>query len=111
MRLATLIGFHLAALTLDGAAAEPILGCGLDGLELTTHAAGSPGSRRFRILKVESHFWRLHGPEVNDLKPDGYVKVLIEGGGRRYVIELTYSRYGMPANCGVAADATPESVR
>ena len=111
VKAAALIGLLLAALTSDGAAAEPILGCRLDGLELTTEAAGGSGGRRFRVLKVESHFWRLHGPEVNDFKPDGYVKVLIEGDGRRYVVVQTYSRYGMPANSGVSADATPERVR
>ena len=106
-----MIGLLTVALTLDGAVADPVLGCKLDGLELTTDAPGVSGGRRFRVLKVESHFWRLHSPEVNDFKPDGYVKVLIEGRGRRYVVVQTYNRYGMPANSGVSADATPERIR
>lgn len=80
-------------------------------MELTTGAAGSPKPRRFRDLKVESRFWPLHGPEVNDFKPDGYVKVLIKGDGGRYVIVQTYSRYGMPANSGISAEATPERIK
>ena len=108
---AAMIALLGAVLAVDVAVAEPILGCRLDGLELTTDAAESPEGRRFRVLKVESHFWRLHGPEVNDFKPDGYVKVLVEGGGRRYVIAQRYSRYGWPANTGVSADATPERIR
>jgi hypothetical protein len=108
---AAIIGLFGSVLAVGVAAAEPILGCKLDGLELTTDAAGSPEPRRFRVLKVESRFWRLRGPEVNDFKPDGYVKVLIEGDGRRYVIAQTYSRYGMPANSGVSAEATPERIK
>ncbi|TXM66983.1 hypothetical protein FV226_22700 [Methylobacterium sp. WL12] len=106
-----MIGLLTVALTLDVAVADPVLGCKLDGLELATDAPGVLGGGRFRVLKVESRFWRLHGPGVNDFKPDGYVKVLIEGDGRRYVIVQTYSRYGMPANSGVSADATPERVK
>lgn len=105
------VGLVGAGLAVGGAGADPVLGCRLDGLELTIDAPRSLGGRRFRVLKVESRFWRLHGPEVNDFKPDGYVKILIEGDGRRYVITQTYSRYGMPANSGISADATPERIK
>ncbi|TXM76598.1 hypothetical protein FV218_06535 [Methylobacterium sp. WL69] len=47
---------------------------------------------------------------MNDFKPDGYVKILIEGSGRRYVIAQTYSRFGMPANSGISAEATPDRI-
>jgi len=108
---AALIGFLGTNLTVGMAGADPVLGCRLDGLELTTDAPGSVGGRRFRVLKVESRFWRMHGPEVNDFKPDGYVKILIEGDGHRYVVAQTYSRYGMPANSGLSADATPGRIK
>ena len=108
---AIILGLVCAIFAAGEVRAEPALGCKLDGLELAEETPEGFGSQRFRVLKVESRFWRLSGPEVNDFKPDGYVKALIESQGRRYVITQTYSRYGMPANSGISADATPERVR
>ncbi|MDR7040480.1 hypothetical protein J2X36_005263 [Methylobacterium sp. BE186] len=107
---AIVVGLIGAALSVEASLAKPVLGCPLDGLELVEEGSDGFSSRRFRVLKVESRFWRLQGPEVNDFKPDGYVKILVGSEGRQYVIEQTYSRYGLPANSGVSMDATPKLI-
>jgi len=94
---AVLVGLVGAVLATAGARA-----CNLEGASLV-----SDDGRTFRVVKMESHFDRLESPEVNDLKPDGYVRALIEGNGQKFLIAQSYSGWGAPNNYAQSFDFDP----
>lgn len=105
---AVAVGLIGAVLALGGAQAAS---CKLDGASLVASAEGEPvDGQQFRVVRLMSHFDRIKSPEVNDLKPDGRVTAVIEGNGQRYIIDQTYSGWGMPHNAAYSYPADDAAI-